>query len=427
MLHRSISPQASAVFLGLCAGVAAGSPNVPVRAQWTQWGGANRDFVVDAVGLADRWADDGPTELWRRALGHGHSSILVDDGRLYTMYRAENEEIVVCLSASTGEIIWTHRYAAPARDDLKSWGYDGPHATPLIVGQRVFTMGTDTMLHCLNKETGKVLWRHDLPKEMGAKKQMYGYSSSPIAFGDTVIVMVGGRSGQSIVAFDQATGKTVWKNQSFDFTHASPILIRVGGQDQLLCFMAAEVIGVDPKSGSLLWSHPFPTDLGANIVTPLWSPDDGLLFLTAAWDHGSRVLRLTQDDRTTHIDELWYQRKMQVQHGNVFRIGDFVYGSSKRGVLTAINIHTGKIAWRDRTFARATGLLAGERLILLDEDGTLALTTPRPDGLIVHSKCQPLQNVSWTPPTLVGTTLYLRDRLSVVALDLGDNSRKPRQ
>ncbi len=416
----------NAVLFRICTAIViAVGANEPIRAQWTQWGGANRDFVVDGAGLAERWADDGPPELWRRPLGHGHSSIIADQGRLYTMYRAENEEVVVCLSASDGQTIWTHRYPAPAREDLKSWGYDGPHATPLIVGQRLFTMGTDTVLHCLDKVTGEVLWRHDLPKEMGGKVQGYGYSSSPIAYGSTVIVMVGGQPGQSIVAFDQTTGSVVWKNQSFDFTHASPTLIQVGGEEQLLCFMAAEVIAVDPNSGSLLWSHPFPTDLGANIVTPLWSPDDGLLFLSAAWDQGSRVLRLTRDDTTTHVEELWHQRKMQVQHGNVFGIGDYVYGSSKKVALTAINIHTGKIAWRDKRFLRATGLRAGKKLILLDEDGTLALTTPSPDGLIVHSKCQALKKTSWTPPTLVGTTLYLRDRLSVVALDIGDVARKP--
>jgi outer membrane protein assembly factor BamB len=86
--------------------------------------------------------------------------------------------------------------------------------------------------------------------------------------------------------------------------------------------------------------------------------------------------------------------------------------------LTALNIKTGAIAWQDRGFARAQLLYADGKLIILDEDGTLALATVSAQGLKVLARASILQNIAWTPPTLIGKTLYVRDRKTIAAFDL---------
>lgn len=112
---------------------------------------------------------------------------------------------------------------------------------------------------------------------------------------------------------------------------------------------------------------------------------------------------------------------MRIHFGNAIRVGDYVYASSGDfgpAPFTAIDVRTRQVVWRNRSMARATAVLADQRFILLDEDGNLALATPMPAGLTINSKVELLTNNAWTVPTLAGTTLYVRDRKSVMALDL---------
>ncbi len=130
----------------------------PSHAQWPQWGGSNRDFAVDAKGLADSWPSDGPKKLWSRPLGAGNSSIIVDDGRLYTMYRSGDDEIVIALSAADGKTVWERKYAAPIPKGMNAANSKGPHATPVISGDFIYTFGVGGQLHCLRKKDGAIVW-----------------------------------------------------------------------------------------------------------------------------------------------------------------------------------------------------------------------------------------------------------------------------
>jgi hypothetical protein len=154
----------------------------------------------------------------------------------------------------------------------------------------------------------------------------------------------------------------------------------------------------------------------------VWSPADHLLYLSAAYNSGSRVLELRQAAGATTVTEKWYSNRMRVHIGTVIRVGNYVYGSSGDfgpSFLTAVDVTTGKVAWQDRSFSRAQLVYAEGKTILLDEDGTLGLTTMSPQGMKVLARAPVLENVSWTPPTLSGTTLYVRDRKNIAAFDLG--------
>jgi outer membrane protein assembly factor BamB len=387
---------------------------------WLQWGGPNRNFKVAAQGLKDNWPAEGPKRLWSRALGDGHSAILFENGKLYTMYSNGDRETVISLDASTGRTLWEYAYDASVRGLGLEHG-KGPHSTPLIVGAMVYTVGVRGALHALDKETGRVIWKHDLWNEFKGHVNDRGYSSSPIAYKSTIILPVGGGSGQSLMAFDQQSGNVVWKNLNFTPAPASPILISVGGQEQLVGFSGGEIFGADPNNGNLLWSHPHKTQYGLNISTPVWGPDN-LLFMSSAYGAGSRVIQLTRTGNQTTAKELWATNKMRVHIGTVVRIGDYAYGSSGDfgpSFFTAINVKTGEIAWQDRGIPRASFVYADGKLIILDEDGALAIATILPGGLSIHAKAAVMKNVAWTAPTLIGTKLYLRDRKSIVALDLG--------
>ncbi|MFQ5494796.1 MAG: PQQ-binding-like beta-propeller repeat protein, partial [Phycisphaerae bacterium] len=178
---------------------------------WPRWGGPHGDFKVEAKGLAEKWPDGGPRRLWSRPLGPGYSAIVAGSGRLYTMYRDGDRDVVIALNAADGKTIWEHGYTAkPLKGQRLDFG-TGPNATPLLLGDRLIAAGFTGVLKCLSTETGKPLWSHDLVAEFGGKVQEFGYSASPLPYKGNVIVLVGGdRSG--VMALDPADGRVVWKS-----------------------------------------------------------------------------------------------------------------------------------------------------------------------------------------------------------------------
>jgi outer membrane protein assembly factor BamB len=406
---------------------AASLPGAARAQDWPQWGGPNRNFVTTSSGLASTWPASGPRLLWSRDLGEGYSSVVVDGNRAYTMYREKagllslgkkDEEVVVALDAATGKTIWEHRYDAPPLPRMNLEYGAGPHATPLIAGNRLFTVGTMGHFHAFDKASGRVLWSHNLYDEFGVVWGR-GYSCSPIAYKDT-LVLTTGRPGHSVIAFRQSDGGVVWKKHDIDYGPSSPILIHVDGQDQLVLFMANGPVGLDPANGDLLWSHTHKTDWGLNISTPVWGSDN-LLFLSSAYSGGSRVLHLMRAGGKTNVRELWFSSRMRVHFGTAIRLGDYVYGSSGDfgpAFLAAVEVKTGRVVWQDRSFARASLVYADGKFILLDEDGTLGLVTVSPTGPTVHARASVLSRNAWTAPTLAGTRLFVRDRKTLRAFDL---------
>jgi outer membrane protein assembly factor BamB len=365
--------------------------------------------------------------LWRRELGDGHSAIAAEGGLLYALYRpaargpaqVEQVEIVAALDASTGATIWQFKCAASTASMNYEYGV-GPHSTPLVTASRVYATSSRAELFALDKKTGVKIWSHDLVKEYGAPLFQRGYSGSPLLYKGTVIVPIGG-VGQTLAAFNARTGTLVWRGGSCDYAPASPIQIDVDGQAQIVMLGGDCVVGVDASTGKPQWSHPHRTDFGLNISTPVWWPDH-VLFLSSAYGTGSRALELHRSAGKTSVAERWANNRMRVHIGTVIRIGDYAYGSSGDfgpAFITAVDMKTGAVVWHDRSFARAQLLYADDKLIVLDEDGVLALATVSPAGLKVLARASVLSHLAWTPPTLAGTKLYVRDRKTLGAYELG--------
>ncbi len=392
---------------------------------WHQWGGPDRNFHVSSTGLNASWGPDGPERLWSRALGEGYSSIVASSDRLFTMYRDDETEVVVSLDAATGKTLWEHRYNASLKEDMDygTWlrqGGAGPYSTPLLVDGVLYAVGVTGKFHAFDSSSGNILWSHDLD-EMFDMSGYSGFAPSPIAHGGNVILPVGGR-GQAVVAFDLESGAVAWKNQDFRLAPASPLLIDVDGEEQLVVFTPDDVVGLDPDDGTLLWSHPHATNYGLNISTPVWG-EGNLLFSSSAYNGGSRVIRLTREGGKTIAEELWATNRLRLHFGNAIRVGDLIYGTSGDfgpAFFIAVNIHTGEEVWRERTFGRSQMVYADGMFVIVDEGGDLALAKPTAGGLDVRARAELLTENAWTPPTLVGTRLYLRDRKNVVAVELGE-------
>ena len=200
----------------------------PAPAGWPQWGGPHRNFRVPAATVPHTWGEDGPTPLWRRSLGEGYSSIIAGGDLLFTMYREDDDEVVVALDAATGATRWQHAYHAPLLHDgyfdvwLNSAG-PGPYSSPLLADGSLFTIGVNGHLHALDAGTGALRWSHNLVDAFDLD-DYNAFASSPIAYGENIIQPLGG-SGRGVVAFDRQTGAVAWRSPDFDLAPGSPLLI----------------------------------------------------------------------------------------------------------------------------------------------------------------------------------------------------------
>ena len=381
-----------------------------------------RNFRVGDCPMARAWPASGPPQRWRRSLGEGYSAFLVDGGTLVTMYRRGDTEVVVALDAATGHTRWEHAYAAPLTHNgyfdvwLNAAG-PGPYSTPLIADGIVFAVGATGQFHALDLQTGKIRWSHDLVADF--KLNDYNaFASSPLAYQGNVILPLGG-SGQGVVAFKRDTGAVAWRSEPLDLAPGSPTLIDVDGHKELVVW-ATEFAALDPDNGRALWRHAHEAQHGLNISTPVWGPGNRL-FASSAYGGGSRMLRLSRTERRTKPEELWFNHRMRLHFGRRCRIGNLVIGSSGDfgpAFIVALNADTGAEMWRDRTFARAQMVNVNGTLVIVDESGEIATASASDKGLQVHARKQILTSNAWTPPTLVGGTLYVRDRKEILALDL---------
>ena len=391
-----------------------------VAEDWPVWGGKNRDFLVNSSGLADSWPPTGPKKLWSRPLGDGYSAIAEEGGVLYTAFRRGSKDVVTALDAATGKTRWEYEYDNPFTNSYSEEVGPGPYAMPEVIGDRVVTASGTGKIHSLDKKTGRPVWSHDLYNEFHASHLQFGYSCHALPYKDTLIYLAGG-DGDGAIAFRQRDGAVVWKALQYTNSHSSPLLINVDGQPQVVAVAANTVFGFSPDNGTLYWTHEHKTPYGLAVSTPVWALGN-LLFVASAYGTGARVLQLSQTGGRTGVKELWANNRLELHIGTAIQRDGYVYISSGHDgpvLMTAIELKTGAIKWRERGFAKAQLLYADGKIILADQDGTLALCKVSPEKFEVLSKASVLQSIAWTPPTLVGTRLYVRDRKTVEAFDLG--------
>ena len=391
---------------------------------WTRWGGPTGDFRVVVPELVEAWPASGPRRLWEIELGDGYSAVLCRGERLYTAYREEETEIVVALDRKDGSLVWDFAYEAGRYPDMTKQFGEGPNATPLLLRDRLVTIGVTGKVTCLDADSGDPLWELDLHAEFGRQKRReeYGYSGMPLEHDGKILVLVGGDQ-HAVVALDPADGSLVWGSAPGRVSYAPPALLRLGGSDQLVYFSPTEVIGLDPKNGKQLWSYPVKCVTENNLTPVALCPEDHL-WVACQLDGGTRVLKITPERDAFSATAVWTSQTLKQGHWPSIVLGDHVYGAlgDTGSMFGAVNWRTGETAWKERDFPGAQVLYADGRIILIDENGQVAMLRASPEGPKVLCTAQVLENVSWTVPTLVDTTLYVRDRKRIVALDLAKSS-----
>jgi outer membrane protein assembly factor BamB len=383
-------------------------------AAWPAWRGARHDAVAREKGLSFDWPSNGPAVVWKAPTGIGYSSMAVANGRLVTMWRRGDEEQVVCLDAKTGEPRWVYGYAVQYSNDYGG----GPRSTPSIDGDRVYAVGVTGILTCIDALNGKKIWDHDLLREFNAKNLQWGVSFSPLVDGNLVYTVPGGPGGNSLAAFDKNDGHLVWHSGDDPAGYSSPILSSAAGTRQLLCFTGTAMVSADPQTGQIHWRFPWNTDHRANIATPLVRGD--YVFISSGYGKGCALLKVTAVGGKLEAQPVYETNEFRDHHSGSVQWGEHIYGFDEHR-LTCLDFRSGGVRWQKSGLGQGTLLAADGHLVVLGENGKLALAEAGPESYREKTSFKFSGQRCWTMPVIADGRLYVRDEEKMVCYDLRKN------
>jgi outer membrane protein assembly factor BamB len=381
---------------------------------WPRFLGANIDGVIRGVEIERDWEAYPPKELWRRDLGAAWSSFAIVGSRAVTQEQRGDDELVVCYDVASGAVVWAH--SDLARYDTAIAGV-GPRATPTVHDGRVYSVGATGILNCLDGATGRRVWSVDVVKIVGAKMPDWGMSCSPLIAGDLVIVAAPGGAGKSLLAFDLVSGAAAWTSGGAKASYSSPMLATLAGVEQILLLAHQAVIAHDPKSGDLLWQHPWqgshpkvsqPVVVGGNRV-----------LVSSGYGIGCELIEVSRQDDVFSTRQVWKNRNLKSKFANIIVHDGFAYGLDD-GIMVCIDLEDeGKRRWKSTRYGHGQLLLVGDTLLLTEENsGDVVIVDPTPDEHRALGRLDALESRTWNPPALAGDLLLVRNATEVVCYRL---------
>ena len=412
---------------------------------WPHWMGPKRDNIWRETGILEKFPAGGPKQLWSFPISGGYSGPAVVDGKVFITDYVKKEgetdegnfqrkqtsglERVFCIDAKTGKQVWKYEY------DVK-YGISypaGPRCTPAVDGDKVYTLGAEGHLACLNVADGKVVWAKELKTEYKTKSALWGYAAPPLVDGKKLITLAGGE-GSHVVALDKLTGKELWKSQTQEEQgYVPPSIIQVGNSRQLLIGGPRAFKALDPETGERLWSTPYEATNGSVIMTPIKIGDH--LFL-GGYDQKNLMLKL--DSSKPGVEVLWKDnRKLGVCPVNVQPIAqdNVIYGLDGAGELIATEIPSGKRLWTSTAplkdgakLPTGTAFIVknGERFVLFNELGELVFCKLSPTGYEEIDRAKVIEptgtafgrKVVWSMPAFADKKAFIRNDKEIIAVDL---------
>ncbi|MDP3069393.1 MAG: PQQ-like beta-propeller repeat protein [Opitutaceae bacterium] len=397
------------------APAAAALPAVDTRARadFPQFLGPDRTGVLAGPALDPDWAARPPRELWRRKVGAGWSGFAIAGPRAITQEQDGPRELVVCYDLASGRVLWTHGDAARYDNPI---GGEGPRATPTIVGDRVFTLGSTGRLNALDLATGRVLWTRDLIADTGATMPEWGYAGSPLVLDDRVIVSAGGKADQSLLALRAATGERIWASGTAAAGYGSPFVATLAGRRQILAYNHRRITAHDAADGAVLWEYPWGRGY-PHVAVPVIAGDNRVVF-SAGYGVGSELLEIkAAPGGGLAAERVWQSLKLKAKLANPVARDGFIYGLDD-GMLTCLDLRDGAQKWKEGRHGHGQSLLVDDLFLLMAEDGELLLLKPTPEGPGELRRHRVFSSKTWNPLALAGDLLVVRNDLEAVCLRL---------
>jgi outer membrane protein assembly factor BamB len=389
------------------------APTTPAVAKtgtdWPGFRGPDRDGIVHGVRIETDWSKSPPIELWRRPIGPAWSSFAVNGDLFYTQEQRGDEEVVSCYSVSTGKPIWKHKDAA------RFWESNagaGPRGTPTLSNGRVYTLGGTGILNALDAGSGAVVWSRNAASDTKVKLPMWGFSSSPLVVGDLVVIATAG----TLAAYDAASGEPRWVGANGGGGYSSPQLATIQGVQQVLLLNAGGAISVAPTDGKQLWQHPMPSN--ARITQPALTADGDIL-VNEGEGNPLRRIAVAPGSGGWTVAERWISEGLNPYFNDLVVHNGYAYGFDNSGIA-CIDLKDGARKWKGGSYGHGQlVLLADEDLLLvLTEDGQLALVRATPDQFKELARFPAIKGKTWNHPVLAGDVLLVRNGEEMAAFRL---------
>jgi outer membrane protein assembly factor BamB len=303
-------------------------------------------------------------------------------------------------------------------------GGDGPRATPAWADGLVYSVGALGELRCMDDETGRTIWRVNILDDNGAENTQWGVSASPLIVDDTVILFPGGPGGRSIVAYDRKTGKRAWSAEDDRAAYVSPMLATLGGVRQLLVISANRLMGLTLDRGERLWEYPWTTQYDINAAQPVVIGDTRV-FISSGYGTGAAVIELSgRNDGKFDVREIWRNVRMKNKFASSVLLDGYIYGLDEN-ILACIDANTGELKWKGGRYGYGQVILASGNLIVLTEEGDLALVRAAPDKHEELGRFSAIEGKTWNVPTVAGGILLVRNLQEMAAFDLRPAAKSP--
>ena len=393
------------------------SASVPALT-WTGFRGPARDGIYRETEIVTSWPSGGLRPIWKQPIGAGYASFVTARTRAFTIEQRGREEVVAAYDVPSGRELWKHGWRAEFRESM---GGDGPRATPAWSDGLVYALGAEGELRCLDDATGRLVWRTNILEDSSAANVQWGMSAAPLIVDDTVVVLPGGSNGRSIVAYDRRTGKRSWSAQNDRAAYASPMLVTLGGTRQILVFTATRLMGVSPDRGAVLWEFPWTTAYDVNAAQPV-VVSDNRVFLSSGYGTGAAVIEIERrtgaaDGSPFSVREVWRNVRMKNRFASSVLHEGFIYGFDE-SILACLDASTGELKWKGGRYGYGQLVLASGHLIVLSEEGDLALVRAVPTSHEELARFPAISGKTWNVPTIADGVLLVRNLQEMAGFDL---------
>ena len=385
----------------------------PAGGEWPQWRGSNRDGVSGDSGLLKRWPAEGPPLVWKTSVaGQGYSSLSISEGCIFTQGARGDREFVIAIDVATGKLLWE---TVSGRRFGNNRG-DGPRGTPTLDGDRVYALGANGDLSCLEISTGRKIWAVNLLEEFGGPNIRWGISESPLVLGDRVLVNAGGPDS-SIVALNKMDGSLIWKSQSDKAGYSSAVPLEINGVTQAIFFTGIRALGVDVRDGRLLWEYQKVSNRTANIATPI--VHGNRVFVSSNYGTGCALLEIKRNGNGFRAEEIYFNQNMKNHHSSSILVGGVLYGYSS-AILTALRFDTGEVLWKNRSVGKGSLVYAEGHLYCFSQNGVVGLVEASPEEYREKGRFSIPQGSlpTWSHPVISDGRLYLRDQDDLYSFDI---------
>jgi len=385
------------------------------RSYWTNFRGPARDGRYDEAPIRTNWPAEGLPLLWKQPIGGGYASFVVAEGMAFTIEQRRRQEIVAAYDVETGRELWTHGSDA---EFIESMGGDGPRATPTWEAGRLWALGAQGDLRCFDAKTGKLNWSKNILTDNGASNLPWGMAAAPLIVDDKVVVLPGGRSGKSVVAYNKLTGTQVWKSLNDTQAYVSPMLVTLAGKRQILVETANRIVGLAVEDGALLWETSWNTDMGINVSQPIVI-DANRFFISSGYGKGAALVEITGSGDGLTARKVW--EKATKAMNNKFNSSVLYEGNAyglDEGILACVDVQTGTQRWKGGRYGFGQVILASGHLIVITDAGEVVLVKATPDKLTEVARFSALEGKTWNYPAIAGGRLLVRNQTQMACFDL---------